>query len=759
MKWLLLLVIGMGITSDSKAAHIVGGDVTYQFVSFNSDTTQVTFRIVFTMYRDQFSGGAPFDNNATFGVFRQDATGNWTVYRVLENVPNGAVRSIPRVDDPCVDEPNNVGVQESSYIFNVTLDIGDRDYMIAYQRCCRNETISNILDPGETGAVFDVVITPKAQREGNNSPTFNSFPPIFICADGEVDFDHSATDSEGDILRYTFCAPFANGGTFDAMTGNLGCCDCVRPHPTQCPPEFPNVVYRPPFTKNAPLAGDPVVSIDNVTGLISGIPEITGQYVVGVCVEEFRDGELISTIRRDFQFNVVPCIPNVFAQIVSEDVEDGGLDGRTYFINSCGENTVTIENSSFDENQIFAYHWTIYNPDGSTLIDDSGGTELRDFTVTFPDLGEYTGRMILNEGTECSDSAQFNINIYPSIYGGYEFSYDTCVAGPVDFLDLSSTDALSLESWNWDFGNGDDSDLQNPSYEFSDPGNKEVTLIVEDNNECKDTVTKVVSYFPVPQLIVVEPSSFLGCLPAKIFFNNLSTPIDTTYDIFWDFGDLSSSTEISPTHEYLESGTYSVSVDIISPLGCETSREFPNWIRILDGPVADFSFSPDEPSAINQTVRFTDLSIDAGAWQWNFGGVGNAFVKNPTFTFPDTGIYNVLLTAFHPVTQCPDTISQLIDIRPVVRFHYPNAFTPNNDARNDSFLGRGYYAGLSDYSMQIFNRWGEIVFQTNDPLEGWNGQKNNVGNLSPQGVYVYKVQYTGPRGEKEFHEGHVTLIR
>ena len=113
----------------------------------------------------------------------------------------------------------------------------------------------------------------------------------------------------------------------------------------------------PPFTKNAPLAGNPVVTIDNTTGVIYGTPEINGQYVVGVCVEEFRDGVVISTIRRDFQFNVVTCTPNVFAQLAAEEVDTGGLDGKVFFINSCGENTVTIENTSFNENNIFDYRW------------------------------------------------------------------------------------------------------------------------------------------------------------------------------------------------------------------------------------------------------------------------------------------------------------------------------------------------------------------------------------------------------------------
>jgi len=89
----------------------------------------------------------------------------------------------------------------------------------------------------------------------------------------------------------------------------------------------------------------------------------------------------------------------------------------------------------------------------------------------------------------------------------------------------------------------------------------------------------------------------------------------------------------------------------------------------------------------------------------------------------------------------------------------PNAFTPNNDGENDDFKGKGYIQAISDYSMNIFNRWGQLVFESSDPNIGWNGLLNNTGQASPQGVYVYKVSYRDPRGERKVLEGHLTLLR
>lgn len=765
--YITLLLLVLNINPELHAAHIVGGDARYTFQGFDADTTEATFLIEFFMYRDAFSNGAPFDspnnNNgigANFGIYRQNLNGSWTFVDQRLDLNHGPITDVPRTDDPCVEEPSNVAVESTNYNFTITLPIISTSYMITYQRCCRNNTISNIRDPGDTGAVFDIEITAEAQRLGNSSPRFNNFPPIFICAGLDVNFDHSATDPEGDVLRYTFCAPFESGGPTGSMGGPTDCCTCVRPAPSICPPVYGTVNFLPPFTATAPLAGNPIVAIDPISGRINGVPEIVGQYVVGVCVQETRNGVLLSTMRRDFQFNVVPCTPNVFAQLEGEEISTGGLDGKTFFIQSCGETEVFIENTSYNQNEIFDYHWTFFNPDGTLLAEKQGGNSVRDVTITFPGVGDYTGTMILNEGSECSDTADFQVSLYPNIEADFTFDYDTCRAADVFFTDLSFTGAASgITEWDWNFDDGTFSAKENPEHLFNSPGIRDVMLTVKDSNECESTIIKTVDWRPVPQDLIVEPSTFIGCNPATITFNNLSAPIDSTYLIEWDFGDGNMSGDISPSHIYEEPGKYDVSLKITSPLDCVSERDYGEWITILDGPIADFDCSPDDPNIFENTVRFTDKSTDAISWQWNFGGVGNAFEKNPSFDFPDTGQYRVYLTVFHPVTSCPDTISKLIDVEPVVRFFLPNAFTPNNDASNDLFLGKGYLDGISDFNLNIWNRWGEKVFETNDPRDGWNGQKYNTGSLSPQGVYVYQISFEGPRGEKEAWDGHVTLLR
>ena len=283
-------------------------------------------------------------------------------------------------------------------------------------------------------------------------------------------------------------------------------------------------------------------------------------------------------------------------------------------------------------------------------------------------------------------------------------------------------------------------------------------MAVEDSNECLDTITKEISWIPVPDLIVVEPSEFVGCAPVEVFFNNLSEPINESYATRWDFGDGSIDSLISPTHTYTEPGTYNVFLEITSPEGCVISREYPLLISVEDPPKADFLFTPETSSNFDSEVEFTNQSEFVEGYEWRFGGAGISFEKDPTFEFPDTGRYEVMFVGYHELG-CSDTITKVIDVEPLTTFNMPNAFTPNNDGLNDTFKPVGITRGILDYELTIWNRWGGNIFTSNEIETGWNGEINNAGELVPGGVYIYQIAYKKPRGEKVNLKGHLTLIR
>lgn len=728
-----------------QAAHIIGGAITYDCLGGGN------YRFTMKLYRDCDGTGAEFDSapNAPFAgtvsIFEGNSSNEFT--NVI--LPPPAITFVPPdVSNPCLKPPSNVCVEEGVYIFNVNLPISSESYHIVYQRCCRNDNIANLVSPESTGATYTIELTPEAQAECNNSPEFDDFPPIVICAGEPIEFDHAATDIDGDDLSYFLCAPLDGGGTDQMMFEAL---DGVAPNPDANPP-FIEVDFVGPFYSAAnPLNANPALSIDPNTGFLDGVPTLTGRYVVGVCVEERRNGVLLSRVFRDFQFNVVECEPTVRADI-AEDTLVFQQGEQFYVINVCGNNDVTIINESVDQANIDVYSWIF--PGVDTL------NQVWDANLSFPTTGTYDGLLVLNPGTICADTAYIEVNIFPGIDADFEFQYDTCMAGPVTFTDLTVAGAGpgAITDWNWNFGDGNISDEQNPVHTYMIPGDLQVSLLVRDTNNCTGTHTDNLPYFPIPELLIVAPSEFIGCQPAEIFFDNLSFPISDAYDITWTFGDGGSSGEVSPTHIYEDVGTYDVSLDVVSPLGCQTDTSWNGLITVLPSPTADFIFSPEQPSNLLPTVTFTDQSIEPAAWQWTFDDDGISIEQNPVFTFPDTGLQVVQLVVFH-ASGCPDTMVQLIDVIPEVRYFLPNAFTPNGDGVNDGFRGNGILEGARDFTLTIWNRYGEKLFETDDPDEAWNGRKDNVGEMSAQGVYVVVVNYIEPRGAVRELRGFATLVK
>ncbi len=738
---------------NAEALHIIGGDVVYKCIGLDTIRREVEYEITFTMYRDSRSGGAQFDSPANFGVYRGIGS-SWSFVRTVANV---RVENISDIDiansNPCILVPVNVGVQKGIYVFTVRLPIISQSYFISYQRCCRNNTILNLVNPGGTGAAFTTEITPDAQLTCNNSPTFNGFPPVVICVNRPINFNHSASDIDGDSLVYEFCSPVTAGGTDGATTpGSPTACTGVTPNPQNCLPPYQEVVFATPnFSFDRPMGGNPIVFIDSKTGIIGGSPNLLGQYVVGVCVREYRKGRLIGTLKRDFQFNVTTCEVAVMA-----DLKADLNNGNQYSINSCGAFTIDFLNLSTDTRYIQNYFWKF----------DIKGQEqtynTRNVSVTFPGLGVYEAVMILNKDlpalAECSDTAYITVNVYPSIKSDYEFTYDTCVAGPIIFKDKSVSEAGPIQKYSWRFDQEGISALRDPTFEFEKPGVKTVRLVAEDINLCKDTTIKQINYFPLPSLIVIEPNTFTGCQPASIFFDNLSTPIDETYKLEWDFGDGSTGSDISPTHLYKETGTFTVKLKLTSPIGCQTFKNWSSLIKVVPSPIAGFSFTPKDPDFSNNKVDFIDESKGGVAYLWKFDTLGVSLIRNPSFIFRDTGVFNIEQIVLHP-SGCSDTASAIISIYPVVKLFMPNAFTPNNDGLNDEFIPIGSFVGVRNYNFTIWNRWGERVFLTEETNIGWNGQRNNNGDTASPGVYAYLLEYVDPLGESKLLKGYCTLIR
>lgn len=369
------------VISDTQAAHIIGGEVTYTCISSNSVTKQTTFTVTYTLYRDVLGGGALFDASANFGLYAKDKNTNQWIH--TRTITAGITNlSLVSLNDPCVTAPSNVRVEKGNYIFNVTIPWDDQTYMISYQRCCRNNSISNLVNPQSTGAVYTIELSPEAIKNCNNSPEFNFFPPTVICNNRPLRFDHSARDIEGDSLVYEFCIPLTSGGQ---ETGDD--CFSIIPSPFKCPPPYATVAYSGNYTFDTPMAANPLIQIDPANGFMTGTPNLTGQFVLGVCIKEYRNGVLLTETRRDFQFNVVNCSEITFNQ--------------DFII--CENDSVTINNVTYTETGTFTQNFISSEGCDSILVlnikQNAASEVFREATICAPETFLFEGETLTTSGT------------------------------------------------------------------------------------------------------------------------------------------------------------------------------------------------------------------------------------------------------------------------------------------------------------------------------------------------------------------------
>jgi gliding motility-associated-like protein len=695
------------------------------------------------LYRDVLGGGADFDSapgstvTASVSIYR-GANGTLVPVQYLGAPTRSTVN--PNPGNACVKVPPTVEIEEGLYTFReINLPISTESYFIVYQRCCRNEALTNISNPATSGATYFIEITPEAQQGCNNSPQFNEFPPFLICAGEPFSFNHAATDAEGHRLEYSFCSPFLGGGPDNVNPREE---NGIAPDPDAAPPYQEVGFIQPTYSAQNPLGAASNFQIDAQTGLITGTPMLNGQFVVGVCVREFdANDNLLSEVRRDFQFLVTECERSVNIQIESDSV---GTDGA-FVINSCSAGTLQLTNNSTQSDSIQDFRWEFdINGNLQTYSDFSP-------TVDFGGPGLYEGKFFISNEAGCEDSSSVRINLLPGADLSFAVASDPCREGPVQFENTSGVAPGSSADWSWSFGEaGAGSTERAPSFSYMEAGNKTVQLIAVTDNRCRDTLVQNIPYFPLPGTLPIDAQQGQGCLPQDANFAVNYPPLNADYQVNWDFGDGGTASGPTVRHTYTTGGVFQPRVSIQAPNGCRFDSLL-SAISIEEAPVADFSYNPPDPSSLNPLVNFMDQSQGADRWQWNFAGFGGSTEPNPTFTFPDSaGTYPVQLIVTHP-NGCTDSTQQLITIQSIVDYYLPNAFSPNQDGVNDEFRGFGPQGGRSDYEMAVFDRWGNQVFFSRDPNEGWNGRKHNTGEILGQGVYVYYVTFN------DVTEGLITL--
>jgi hypothetical protein len=286
------------------------------------------------------------------------------------------------------------------------------------------------------------------------------------------------------------------------------------------------------------------------------------------------------------------------------------------------------------------------------------------------------------------------------------------------------------------------------------------TVVATDANGCTANSSITVTVNAMPTALLTA-DIFSGCAPLCVDFTDLSTISSGTITSWnWDFGDQSTSTMQNPTHCYTTPGINTVVLTVTSVAGCTQTITMSNYIDVYAVPVAAFTADPQPTTILSPTITFTDASTYAASWSWSFGDVAqsSSTLQDPSFTYPEADCYTALLevTSIHG---CTDTASLPICITPDASMYVPNTFTPDDNGLNDVFLPSHYGIDESSFEMWIFDRWGNLIFQTDDPNEGWDGRVQGSSTICQQDTYVWKIKYADLLNKKYNLVGHVNLIK
>jgi len=438
------------LSTAMKATHIVGGEMNYRFLGSN------LYEIRLTVYRDCYLGVPPFDNPASLGIFDQNNALVMSInmaFRGLDTLPAA-------INDPCMIPPTDFCYEVTTYIDTVLLPPHAGGYQLAYQRCCRNANILNLVNPVNVGATYYAAIPGPEVVAVNSNPVFKHWPPPFICNQKTWTFDHSATDYDGDSLVYELFHPFdfPNPGN-------------PQPIPPNNPP-YSMVPWQAPYATNDMLGGSPPLQINPTTGVITAVPNLTGYFVIGIKVKEYRNGVQIGETLRDYQLIVKNC-PSIV--VASAQVP----------VAICGTSDVSFQNNSSGSNLQFSW----YFGDPGTQADTS---HLVSPSYLYPGIGQYTVTLVayVANKPDCNDTANTTVTISAPFSASFIYSSVPCKTSAVSFTANANVPPGAVPQWQWNFGDGQSSNSANPSHAYSNAGNYNVQLIAYIPNSigCYDTL-------------------------------------------------------------------------------------------------------------------------------------------------------------------------------------------------------------------------------------------------------------------------------
>ncbi len=643
----------------TSARHYIGGVITYKFLGSNQ------YELNMRVYRDCNSGNPAFPPSITVSV--RDSSG---VQLQSLIAVRGLIFPVSLDTSRCVPAPPGICTEYSDYTVTAILPPIAGGYLIDASPCCRNSTISNIPNPVSTGYVYNTNISPAAA--GNSTPTFLDVPPVLLCLGRPVDLNFNVTDANNDSLSYELCDIYASSYPYVPIT------------------------FLAPYSSQYPLPSSPPMAINAVTGQFTGTPNQLGQYVMGICVTEWRNGVPLSTIRLDYQFNVTNC-SNFYSDVISQ-IEDSTL--------LCKGLTMNFTSQSQNASKLL---WDFGDP----AITTDTSTQANP-TYTYNQPGNYLVTLIAEPGDTCADTAFSYFDVRNPVFAGFNVDSSYCFPQqPIQLMSNVLNPAPAVFNWNFGpFANPSTSNkVVPPAVSWSQGGNHYVELTVT-NGKCIATYGDTVRVTPklVSDMLTPLEDPTITCSGLTIQFTSQSIGASSLH---WDFGDGSTladtSNVASPTYTYPAPGSYTVELTAGQPGGC----------------VDKATFVFDVFESLNPKIKKTgvfcfegqDILLQADgfyppgtAFQWDLGVQANKpFATTPLVphvAFATPGTYPIQLTVTNGL--CTATVYDTIKTEAWTAFADagPNqVLKPGEILQLDGSFGSDYYWSCS-HPVKISNPFG-----------------------------------------------------
>ncbi len=399
------------------------------------------------------------------------------------------------------------------------------------------------------------------------------------------------------------------------------------------------------------------------------------------------------------------------------------------------------------------YDWTM--GDNTSLTDQNPSKSYN--TV---DSFWVTLKVTSNYG--CTDTQRHRVYVYPMPVAKFTVGplIDRCLLGNIFKISnkstISNNGVISNYSYYYDYPNpnSDSSNLATPlDYSYAQSGQYTIMQRVVSNRGCWDTATATVTVNPNPDLSFTVDSV---CLKDSSRFINTTTIASGTIQSWkWLFGDGRVSTLQFPAHKYRNVGNFDVTLVAVTDKLCRDTLVIPGIAKVNPNPTAAFSYVKERSWENEVDIQYIDNSIGATSWYWNFSSMGTSTEQNPKLYYIDT-LTQITTLIVRNDYGCYDTLTKSLFISPDVVYYMPSAFTPNDDNINETFKPIGLAYAL-DYKFIVFNRWGDILFKTDNPQQGWDGKY--MGELVEQGVYFYRLEFVGSDELRHEESGNIVILR